>query len=111
MPSASLRRKDSAAPQRLTNSALMPEKLRSPLLLGCRLPGPPLRMVDEMLVAQAQWLPQYAEAIEPARQRLASQKVKTREWSGAARKKVRKVSELQADFQANLMVEEDAFQV
>ena len=85
--------------------------LHDPLVGAVCSPEEVWAMVDEMLVAQAQWLPQYAEAIEPARQRLASQKVKTREWSGAARKKVRKVSELQADVQASLMVEDDAFQV
>jgi alpha-galactosidase len=43
-------------------------------------------MVDEMLVAQAEWLPQYAHAIDGAKQRLATKTVATRAWQGAARK-------------------------
>jgi len=47
-----------------------------------------------MVVAQAQWLPQYAGAIDGAKARLAKGTVKTREWDGAARKVVRSVEEL-----------------
>ena len=53
-------------------------------------------MVDELLVAQAQWLPQYADAIPAAKKRLENPKVKTREWAGAARLGVRSVDELRA---------------
>jgi alpha-galactosidase len=52
-------------------------------------------MVDEMWVAQARWLPQYAEFIPGAKDRLARASVKTREWTGAARRDVRSVEELQ----------------
>ena len=48
-------------------------------------------MVDEMLVAQAQWLPQYAGAIEDAKRRLSRKSVDTRDWQGAARREVRPV--------------------
>jgi alpha-galactosidase len=51
-------------------------------------------MVDEMVVAQAQWLPQFADAVPAARERMAKSTVKTRDWEGAARKKVRSVEEL-----------------
>jgi hypothetical protein len=51
-------------------------------------------MVDEMLVAQAKWLPQYAETIPAARARLADPKVATRDWTGAAWREVRSVEEL-----------------
>ncbi|HEV8245246.1 MAG TPA: alpha-glucosidase/alpha-galactosidase, partial [Polyangiaceae bacterium] len=48
------------------------------------------QLVDEMLVAQAQWLPQYADAIALAKARLAQGKtVVTREYEGAARLKTR----------------------
>ena len=67
-------------------------------------------MVDEMLVAQAQWLPQYEEALEPTKQRILNNTVKTKNWAGAARKKVRNVAELKEDVHASLMVEDDAFQ-
>lgn len=51
-------------------------------------------MVDEMLVAQAQWLPQYADAIPAAVERLKTPKVKTRDWAGAARFDVRSVEQM-----------------
>ncbi|MBI4928850.1 MAG: alpha-glucosidase/alpha-galactosidase, partial [Anaerolineae bacterium] len=45
------------------------------------------QMTDEMLVAQAQWLPQYSGEIAAAKARLASEKpLGTRTWRGAARK-------------------------
>ena len=45
------------------------------------------QLVDEILVAQAQWLPQYAEEIPQAKERLAQAKpLGTRTWQGAARK-------------------------
>lgn len=44
------------------------------------------QMTDEMLIAQAQWLPQYAKAIPGAKKRLASEKyLGTHKWKGAAR--------------------------
>jgi alpha-galactosidase len=46
------------------------------------------------VVAQAQWLPQYAAAIPAAKARLEHATVKTTEWQGAARKTVRAVEEL-----------------
>lgn len=56
------------------------------------------QMIDELLVAQAEWLPQYANAIEEARDRLASdERVPTRSYAGAARLKVKSVEEMQQD--------------
>jgi len=52
------------------------------------------QMVDEMVVAQAQWLPQYADAVPAARERLKTPRVKTRDWEGAARLQVRSVQDL-----------------
>ena len=48
------------------------------------------QMVDEMLIAQAKWLPQYARQIPAARRRLARAKATksykgTHKWKGAAR--------------------------
>ena len=44
------------------------------------------QMTDEMLVAQAQWLPQYADEIPAAKKRLESEKpLGTRGTAGAAR--------------------------
>ena len=60
------------------------------------------QMVDEMLVAQEKWLPQYAEAIAGAKARLAGGKsVPTRDgYSGAARLRVKSVEEMKLDREA-----------
>jgi alpha-galactosidase len=61
------------------------------------------QMTDEMLVAQAQWLPNYsAEAIEAARARLAAHeadgtRVKLRQTEGAVRLHTRTVEEMRAE--------------
>jgi len=60
--------------------------LHDPLTGAICTPEEVWQMVDEMVVAQAAWLPQYADAIPGARERLASATVKTRDWSGAASK-------------------------
>lgn len=60
------------------------------------------QMTDEMLVAQAQWLPQYGPAVEAAKVRLASgDLLPTREgYEGAARLHTRSVEEMAADWKA-----------
>ena len=68
--------------------------LHDPLVGAICTPDEVWQMVDEMVVAQAQWLPQYADAIPAARERLKTPKVKTRDWSGAARQTVRSVEDL-----------------
>jgi alpha-galactosidase len=68
--------------------------LHDPLVGAICSPEEVWQMVDEMVVAQAQWLPQYADAVPAARDRLARATVKTRDWQGAARKSVRSVEEL-----------------
>ncbi|WP_152046800.1 alpha-glucosidase/alpha-galactosidase [Aureimonas psammosilenae] len=68
--------------------------LHDPLVGAICSPDEVWQMVDEMLVAQEQWLPQYAEAIPAARERLSRGTVKTRDWAGAARLPVRSVDEV-----------------
>jgi alpha-galactosidase len=68
--------------------------LHDPLVGAVCTPDEVWQMVDEMVVAQAQWLPQYQDAIPAAKERLAKATVKTRDWEGAARKRVRSVEEL-----------------
>ena len=68
--------------------------LHDPLVGAISTPEEVWQMVDEMLVAQAEWLPQYAHAIPAARERMKNPKVKTREWTGAARQKIRSVEEM-----------------
>jgi alpha-galactosidase len=70
--------------------------LHDPLVGAICTPDEVWQMVDELLVAQANWLPQYVHAIPAAIERLKSPKVKTREWAGAARLDVRSVEELRA---------------
>lgn len=70
--------------------------LHDPLVGAICTPEEVWQMVDEMLVAQARWLPQYAHAIPAARERLKTPRVRTRDWAGAARMAVRSVDELRA---------------
>ncbi|MDQ6418539.1 alpha-glucosidase/alpha-galactosidase [Paenibacillus sp. LHD-117] len=59
------------------------------------------QMVDEMLVAQEQWLPQYGDAIEAAKKRLEEGPLlPTRDYKGAARLKVKTVEEMKQDREA-----------
>jgi alpha-galactosidase len=71
--------------------------LHDPLVGAVCSPEEVWQMVDEMLVAQAAWLPQYAHDIPAARQRLSEGRVKTRDWAGAARREVRSVETLRAN--------------
>ena len=59
--------------------------LNDPLVGAVCTPEEVWQMTDEMVVAQARWLPQYAAAVPAAQARLASARVPTREWEGAAR--------------------------
>ena len=54
--------------------------LHDPLVGAISTPEEVWQMVDEMLVAQAEWLPQYAHAIPAARERMKNPKIKTRDW-------------------------------
>ncbi|MEO6012208.1 MAG: alpha-glucosidase/alpha-galactosidase [Devosia sp.] len=68
--------------------------LHDPLVGAICTPEEVWAMVDEMVVAQAKWLPQYAEAVPAAKERIAKSKVKTTDWEGAARLKTRSIEEL-----------------
>ncbi|MFB5761485.1 alpha-glucosidase/alpha-galactosidase [Paenibacillus medicaginis] len=59
------------------------------------------QLVDEMLVAQEAWLPQYTEAISAAKVRLAADElIPVRAYEGAARLKVKTVEEMKLDREA-----------
>lgn len=82
--------------------------LHDPLVGAVCDPEEVWQMVDEMLVAQARWLPQYAHAIEGAKRRLADHeragtRVKLRDWQGAARLKARSIEELRANKEGSVM--------
>lgn len=70
--------------------------LHDPLVGAICTPDEVWQMVDEMLIAQAKWLPQYAHAIPAAQKRMENPRVQTRDWQGAARQDVRSVSQLRA---------------
>ncbi len=62
-------------------------------------------MTDEMLVAQAQWLPQYAAKIPATRQRLLDHenngtRVKLHTGDGAARLRIKNIEEMKQDVAA-----------
>ncbi|TGP45477.1 alpha-glucosidase/alpha-galactosidase, partial [bacterium M00.F.Ca.ET.229.01.1.1] len=71
--------------------------VHDPLVGAVSTPEEVWQMVDEMVVAQAAWLPQYAHAVPAAKERLSKSKVKTREWVGAARRNARSTEELRAE--------------
>ena len=74
--------------------------LMDPLVGADASPPEVWQMVDELLVDQARWLPQYENAIKAAKKRLSSQKLlPTNDWSGAARLPVRTVAELRKEGQ------------
>ena len=60
--------------------------LHDPLVGAICTPEEVWQMVDEMVVAQAEWLPQYADAVPAAKERLEQGTVKTRDWEGVARR-------------------------
>ena len=68
-------------------------------------------MVDEFLVAQEKWLPQYGTAIAEAKARLAEGlKIPVKEnYAGAARLEVKSVEELRSQSGEGLNVEAKAF--
>ncbi|MCX7842511.1 MAG: alpha-glucosidase/alpha-galactosidase [Clostridia bacterium] len=73
--------------------------LMDPLVGAVCNPPEVWQMVDELLAAEAKWLPQYKEAIKCAKKRLdAGNLIKTREnYTGAARLKVKTVEEMALD--------------
>lgn len=79
--------------------------LHDPLVGAVCNPEEVWQMTDEMLVAQAEWLPQYAAEIPAARTRLVQAerdgtRVKLRQTQGAARLHTRTAEEMQVDSEA-----------
>src|SRR5581483_7612228 len=76
--------------------------LHDPLVGAVCDPEEVWQMTDEMLVAQAQWLPQYAHAIPDAKKRLeqherAGTRVRLRQTQGAARIHTKTIEEMARD--------------
>ncbi|SDD69476.1 alpha-galactosidase [Terribacillus halophilus] len=58
------------------------------------------QMVDDMLIAQEQWLPQYKESIVSAKKRQQTEeRLPLKEYTGAARLKIKSVEEMQTNRQ------------
>jgi len=69
--------------------------LHDPLTAAVCNPEEVWQMADEMLVAQARWLPQYRAALPAARKQLAAGKrLGTQRWKGAAWQATRTVAQL-----------------
>ncbi|MFC1996076.1 alpha-glucosidase/alpha-galactosidase [Chloroflexota bacterium] len=76
--------------------------LHDPLVGAVCDPEEVWQMTDEMMIAQAQWLPQYTAEIPKAQDRLAQAerngtRVQTRDYQGAARLHTRSVDEMAQD--------------
>ena len=76
--------------------------LHDPLVGAVCDPEEVWQMTDEMLIAQAKWLPQYQHEIPPAKQRLADHekngtRVKLKQTQGAARLHTKSVDEMARD--------------
>ena len=72
--------------------------LHDPLTAAVCNPPEVWQMVDEMIVAQAKWLPQYAKEIAGAKKRLATEKpLGTSKTRGAARLREKTVAEIGKD--------------
>ncbi len=72
--------------------------LHDPLCAAVCNPEEIWQMADEMLAAQAQWLPQYRHALVDVKKRLRHATIKTRDgYQGAARLHTRTVTEMQRD--------------
>ena len=75
--------------------------LMDPLVGAVCSPPEIWQMVDEMLVAQAQWLPQYRRSLPAARKRLAIEKpLGIKKTAGAARLKTKSIAAMRKDSKA-----------
>jgi len=78
--------------------------LHDPLTAAVLNPPEIWQLTDEMLVAQAEWLPQYEAAIEQARRALEHRiPIRTKVTDGAARKRVRSPEEIRAGKEATIL--------
>jgi len=85
--------------------------LHDPLVAAVCNPEEIWQMTDEMLVAQAKWLPQYQAngSIAAAKKRLATcKRVKTKAWKGAARIRTKTVAELRRTQEASVLAADKA---
>ena len=91
---------------------LLRQAMMMDLLTGAVLNPPEIwQMVDEMLVAEEAWLPQYKTAIQAAKKRLAEGKlIPVKGYTGAARLKTKTVEEIRNDKEAQRLYNKAAHQ-
>lgn len=68
------------------------------------------QMTDEMLVAEEEWLPQYADAIAAAKERLAQNKIAVNKPQSTTRKRLKSVEEIAQDAESQKMYTKSAHQ-
>lgn len=72
--------------------------MMDPLVGAVCTPPEIAQMVDDLLISQAEWLPQYGKSIAEAREKAGSElRLPTRDWQGAARLPIRSVEELRRE--------------
>jgi alpha-galactosidase len=99
--SISVQRLAVEAAMRGDDRLLVQAMMMDPLVGAVCTPPEIAQMVDDLLIAQAEWLPQYGTAIAAARERVRSgPRLPTRDWEGAARLPVRSVEELRQEDEA-----------
>jgi len=81
------------------NDELLRQAMMMDPLTGAVLNPPEIwQMVDDMLIAGEQWLPQYAKAVAEAKRRQKSgRRIPTRDFAGAARLHTKTVEEMEQD--------------
>lgn len=83
--------------------------LHDPLVGAVCNPEEVWQMTDEMLIAQAKWLPQYRKEVPKARRRLAGAKrLGTWKWKGAARVRVKSIDELRREADKSVLAADKA---
>ena len=114
--SISVQRLAVEAAMRGDDRLLVQAMMMDPLVGAVCTPPEIAQMVDDLLIAQAEWLPQYGTATTAARERVRSgPRLPTRDWEGAARLPVRSVEELRQEDEAGtnaaktIKAEEEAF--
>jgi len=72
--------------------------MMDPLVSAVCSPPEIWQMVDDMVVAQSKWLPQYKKAVAGARKRLSTEKrLGTKKTTGAARLKTKSITQMRKD--------------
>ena len=109
MASINVQRMSKDAAVRGDVTLLKQAMLHDPLVATVCNPEEIWQLTDEMLVAQQQWLPNYSKAdIKAAAARLKKGTVKTKPWSGAARRPIKTVKQLRKKHDVSVLAADKA---